>query len=129
MCKYPLTAQQAARKIQQYKAQGYRVAIEIDLSKFFDTVNHDVLMSRVSRKVRDKRVLKLIGKYLRAGVVIDGEQYPTWQGVPQGKPAEKLSQENRGVQLPWFSFPGKTHRLDGGCAPGLQTPAQTAYRP
>jgi RNA-directed DNA polymerase len=84
------SAQQAARKIQKYKAQGYRVAVEIDLSKFFDTVNHDVLMSRVSWKVRDKRVLKLIGKYLRAGVVIDGEQHPTWQGVPQGGPLSPL---------------------------------------
>jgi RNA-directed DNA polymerase len=58
----------------------------MDLSKFFDTVNHDALMLRVARKIRDKRVLRLIGKYLRAGVVVNGRLLRTPQGVPQGGP-------------------------------------------
>jgi RNA-directed DNA polymerase len=58
----------------------------MDLSKFFDTVNHDVLMHRVARKVRDKRVLRLIGKYLRAGVMVNGRLQATRKGVPQGGP-------------------------------------------
>jgi RNA-directed DNA polymerase len=60
------------------------------LSKFFDTVEHDVLMHRVARKIRDKRVLRLIGKYLRAGVVINGRLEETRRGVPQGGPLSPL---------------------------------------
>ena len=56
----------------------------------FDTVNHDVLMHRVARKVRDKRVLKLIGKYLRAGVMENGRLQQTPEGVPQGGPLSPL---------------------------------------
>jgi RNA-directed DNA polymerase len=62
----------------------------MDLSKFFDTVNHDVLMHRVARKVRDKRVLRLIGKYLRAGVMVNGRLQKTRKGVPQGGPLSPL---------------------------------------
>jgi RNA-directed DNA polymerase len=62
----------------------------MDLSKFFDRVNHDVLMHRVARKIRDKRVLRLIGKYLRAGVVINGRLQETREGVPQGGPVSPL---------------------------------------
>ena len=62
----------------------------MDLSKFFDTVHHDVLMHRVARKVRDKRVLRLIGKYLRAGVMIEGRLQDTRLGVPQGGPLSPL---------------------------------------
>ena len=59
------SAHDAVRRILEYIRQGYRIAVDMDLSKFFDTVNHDVLMHRVARKVRDKCVLRLIGKYLR----------------------------------------------------------------
>ena len=62
----------------------------MDLSKFFDTVNHDVLMHRVSRRIDDKRVLKLIGKYLRAGVMVNCRLLPTPLGVPQGGPLSHL---------------------------------------
>ena len=62
-----------------------------DLKAFFDTVNHDVLMSRLRRKIGDERVLSLIGKYLRAGVKLpDGRLEPTRTGVPQGGPLSPL---------------------------------------
>jgi RNA-directed DNA polymerase len=76
----------AARKAQEFYRQGYHYQITIDLAKFFDTVNHDVLMERVSRQVKDKSLLKLIGKFLRAGVVVNGRLQPTKKGVPQGSP-------------------------------------------
>ncbi|MFM7973456.1 MAG: reverse transcriptase domain-containing protein [Pirellula sp.] len=69
---------------------GYRYAVDMDLSKFFDRVGHDVLMSRVARKVRDKTVLQLIGRYLRAGVMVDGHFQATTEGTPQGGPASPL---------------------------------------
>ena len=84
------SAHDAVRKVQQYIKEGYRFAVDMDLEKFFDTVNHDVLMHRVARKVRDKRLLKLIGKYLRAGVVVNGRSQQTHQGVPQGGPLSPL---------------------------------------
>jgi len=84
------SAHDALRKLREYIREGYRYAVDMDLSKFFDTVNHDVLMHRVARKVRDKRVLRLIGKYLRAGVVVDGRVRKTPKGVPQGGPLSPL---------------------------------------
>lgn len=84
------SAHDGVRQVQKYIRQGYRVAVDMDLSKFFDTVNHDVLMSRVSRRINDKRVLRLIGKYLRAGVVDKGRLQATRQGVPQGGPLSPL---------------------------------------
>ena len=84
------SAHGAVRRVRDHIRKGYRVAVDTDLSKFFDTVDHDVLMCRVSRKVRDKRVLRLIGKYLRAGVVINGRLGITRKGVPQGGPLSPL---------------------------------------
>jgi RNA-directed DNA polymerase len=84
------SAQDAVRKVREHIQQGYRIAVDMDLSKFFDTVNHDVLMHRVGRKVRDKRVLRLIGKYLRAGVMVQGRFRKTPKGVPQGGPLSPL---------------------------------------
>lgn len=62
--------------------EGYNVAVDMDLSKLFDKVDHDVLMTRVSRKIKDGRVFKLIGRYLRVGVVVDGRLQHTREGVP-----------------------------------------------
>ena len=62
------SAHGAIRRVQSFIKEGRRIAIDADLSKYFDRVDHDVLMARVSRRIDDKRVLKLIGKYLRAGV-------------------------------------------------------------
>ena len=78
------SAHDAVRKVREYILQGYRIAVDMDLSKFFDRVVHDVLMHRVARKVHDKRVLRLIGNYLRAGVMVDGRLQATRKGVPQG---------------------------------------------
>lgn len=84
------SAHQAVKQIQSYIKQGYKVAVDLDLAKFFDRVNHDALMVRVARKVRDKAVLRLIGKYLRAGVLVGKSLQPTEEGVPQGSPLSPL---------------------------------------
>jgi RNA-directed DNA polymerase len=84
------SAHQAVYRVREYIRQGYRIAVDVDLSKFFDTVNHDVLMHRMARKIRDKRVLCLIGKYLRAGVMVQGRLQKTRLGVPQGGPLSPL---------------------------------------
>jgi RNA-directed DNA polymerase len=84
------SAHNAVHQVRDFIRKGYRVAVDADLSKFFDTVVHDVLMCRVARRVRDKRVLRLIGKYLRAGVVINGRRQDTRKGVPQGGPLSPL---------------------------------------
>ena len=84
------SAHDAVRRINEGILSGYTWAVDIDLSKFFDRVNHDLLMARVSRKVKDKRVLKLIGRYLRAGVSVDGVVSKTGIGVPQGGPLSPL---------------------------------------
>ncbi|MDY6973897.1 MAG: group II intron reverse transcriptase/maturase [Thermodesulfobacteriota bacterium] len=84
------SAHDAVYQIREYILEGCRIAVDMDLSKFFDTVNHDVLMHRVARKIRDKRVLKLIGKYLRAGVMVNGRLQATRKGVPQGGPLSPL---------------------------------------
>ena len=84
------SAHQAVRQVQRFLREGHRVAVDLDLEKFFDRVDHDLLMNRLGRRVSDKRLLGLIGSYLRAGVVIDGQLHPTWQGVPQGSPLSPL---------------------------------------
>lgn len=84
------SVQQAARRAQQFYQEGYTVQIDIDLEKFFDTVNHDILMDRVARKVKNRGLLKLLGKFLRAGVVVNGRLQPTKIGVPQGSPVSPI---------------------------------------
>lgn len=81
---------QAARCAQSFYQQGYILQIDIDLEKFFDTVNHDVLMQRVARKVKNKGLLKLLGRFLRSGVAVDGRVQPTRLGVPQGSPVSPI---------------------------------------
>lgn len=84
------SAHDAVYQAREYISQSYAMAVDVDLEKFFDTVNHDVLMHRVSRKIHDKRVLRLIGRFLRAGVCIDGRLHGTPQGVPQGGPLSPI---------------------------------------
>jgi RNA-directed DNA polymerase len=84
------SAHQAVRKVEKDLREGYRYAVDIDLEKFFDTVDHDVLMNRVARRVSDKGLLRLLGKYLRAGVVVNGRLTRRVMGVPQGGPLSPL---------------------------------------
>ena len=79
-------AHQAIRQVQADVKDGRRIAEDIDLAKFFDTVNHDVLMSLLRRTIRDKRLLGLIGRYLRAGVLVGEHIEPSEVGTPQGGP-------------------------------------------
>ena len=69
---------------------GYDWVVDMDLEKFFDRVQHDKLMARVGRRVRDKRVLRLIGRYLRAGVMVNGVCVASDEGTPQGGPLSPL---------------------------------------
>jgi len=84
------SVQQAARQAQAYYRQGYKYQIDIDLEKFFDTVNHDILMVQVAGRVKNKDLLKLIGRFLRAGVMVEGRLQPTRIGVPQGSPVSPI---------------------------------------
>jgi RNA-directed DNA polymerase len=82
---------QAVARAQEYIAEGSRVVVDLDLEKFFDRVNHDILMGRVAKREKDKRVLKLIRAFLNAGVVMeDGVVLPTEEGTPQGGPLSPL---------------------------------------
>ena len=84
------SAHDGVRQVKQFIGQGFKVAVDTDLSKFFDKVNHDVLMVRVARRIKDKRVLMLIGKYLRTGVMVNNRLQATPTGVPQGGPLSPL---------------------------------------
>ena len=83
-------AQQAVEAAQSYVAEGKRWVVDLDLEKFFDRVNHDVLMARVEHKVKDKRALKLIRRYLEAGLMEGGVASARTEGTPQGGPLSPL---------------------------------------
>jgi RNA-directed DNA polymerase len=80
----------AVKAAREHVEAGYRFVVDIDLEKFFDRVNHDVLMARVARRVRDKRLLRLIGRYLTSGVMIGGVIRVQEEGTPQGGPLSPL---------------------------------------
>lgn len=84
------SAHQAVQAAQEYVAAGYRWVVDLDLEKFFDRVNHDVLMGRIAQRIEDKRVLKLIRAFLNAGVLENGLVSPTDEGTPQGGPLSPL---------------------------------------
>lgn len=84
------SAHQAIKQAQVYVQAGYEWVVDIDLEKFFDRVNHDMLMARVARVVKDKRVLKLIRAYLNSGVMVNGVVLDTEEGTPQGGPLSPL---------------------------------------
>jgi len=84
------SAHDAVLRAKSYLLSGYKHIVDMDLSKFFDRVNHDRLMSRLAAKIRDKRVLKLIRRYLTAGIMIEGLVFPSLEGTPQGGPLSPL---------------------------------------
>lgn len=83
-------AHQALEKAREYINAGYSHVVDLDLEQFFDRVNHDYLMNELSRRVQDKRLLKLIHSILRAKIQEQGNQIPSKQGVPQGGPLSPL---------------------------------------
>ena len=84
------SAHQAVEQAQKYIAEGYRWVVDLDLEKFFDRVNHDKLMAKIAERVGDKRLLKLIRAFLRAGVMENGLVNPVDEGTPQGGPLSPL---------------------------------------
>jgi len=84
------SAQQAVEKAANYIRGGKRWVVDMDLEKFFDRVNHDVLMARVSRQVQDPNVLRLIRRFLEAGMMANGVETPRYEGTPQGGPLSPL---------------------------------------
>ncbi len=83
-------AKQAVKTARTYIELGFKWVVDIDLARYFDTVNHDKLMSLVARKIKDKRVLKLIRHYLNSGIMMNGVVIDTEEGVPQGGPLSPL---------------------------------------
>jgi RNA-directed DNA polymerase len=76
--------------VKEYAEQGYAYAVEVDLSKYFDTLNHELLMNLVRGQIHDKRVTELIKKYLKSGVMENGVLCKTEEGSPQGGLCETL---------------------------------------
>jgi len=83
-------AHQAVRRGAEYVREGRQIVVDMDLEKFFDRVNHDVLMARVARRVQDKRLLRIIGRFMRAGMMRDGVRVERYEGTPQGGPLSPL---------------------------------------
>jgi group II intron reverse transcriptase/maturase len=83
-------AQQAVEQARRYITEGYDYVVDIDLEKFFDRVNHDIVMARIARRIKDKRVLRLVRAYLQAGIMLDGVCVSAREGTPQGGPLSPL---------------------------------------
>ena len=84
------SAHDAVRAAQGYVREGQDWVVDIDIAQFFDHVNHDILMRRIAQVIRDKRILRLIGRYLRAGVLLNGVLVKSEEGTPQGGPLSPL---------------------------------------
>lgn len=83
-------AHQAVERAKRYIAEGYEWVVDMDLEKFFDRVNHDILMAELARRIGDKRVLRVIRRYLQAGIMVNGVVQERWEGTPQGGPLSPL---------------------------------------
>ena len=83
-------AHDAVRQAQQHVQEGYRIVVDVDLEKFFDRVNHDVLMDRLVKRIEDKAVLRLVRRYLQAGILGNGVVMARYEGTPQGGPLSPL---------------------------------------
>ncbi|WP_343800027.1 group II intron reverse transcriptase/maturase, partial [Bacillus carboniphilus] len=83
-------AHDAVRKAKGFITEGYRWVVDIDLEKFFDKVNHDKLMGTLAKSIKDRKLLKLIRKYLQAGIMINGIVHNSEEGTPQGGPLSPL---------------------------------------
>jgi group II intron reverse transcriptase/maturase len=94
------SAQDAIRAAQRYAQEGKDWVVDLDITKFFDHVNHDILLGRIGKVIRDKRVLHLIGKYLRRGAMANGLVEASVEGTPQGGPftprTQKITSNSRG---------------------------------
>jgi group II intron reverse transcriptase/maturase len=84
------SAHGAIREAQRYVQEGRRIVVDVDLERFFDRVNHDVLMGKLAKRIADRRVLGLIRAYLRSGVMVHGVRIERWEGTPQGGPLSPL---------------------------------------
>ena len=84
------SAHGAVLEAQEYVQAGYRVVVDVDLEKFFDRVNHDILMDRLAKRIADKRVLRLVRLYLQAGILSNGVSIERHEGTPQGGPLSPL---------------------------------------
>jgi len=106
------SAHQAVAKAQQYIAAGNRWVVDLDLEKFFDRVNHDRLMAAIARRVSDKRVLRLIGAFLKVGVMENGLVSPAEEGTPQGGPITPRTQKAiSSLKEQWWGGEKGTHCL------------------
>ena len=85
-----LSCHDAIKQVQQYVKEGYKMAVDVDLSKFFDRINHDVLMSLLGKRIHDKSLMRLISQFLRAGVLEDNQFSRSTIGAPQGGPLSPL---------------------------------------
>ena len=83
-------AQDAVLEAQRHVQEGYRIVVDVDLEKFFDRVNHDVLMDRLAKRIADKAVLRLIRRFLKAGLLSNGVVMERYEGTPQGGPLSPL---------------------------------------
>lgn len=84
------SAHQALKKAQEYVRDGHGIVVDIDLEKFFDRVNHDILMGRLAKRIKDKRLLKIIRRFLETGMMMHGIYMDRTEGVSQGGPLSPL---------------------------------------
>jgi retron-type reverse transcriptase len=97
---------------QQYAQEGKDWVVDMDITKFFDHVNHDILMGRIAPVIRDKRVLHLIGNYLRRGAMVDGLVEASVEGTPQGGPLTPRTQKITSSLSGGCGFGGNRVRID-----------------